>query len=77
MRLGKVWCGVAGRAVREWVGAVIWVADPLIVVIGRFSEGVVGSGDGSVEPLAIGVVWIHVCEVWAVGRDVEAMVALW
>ena len=77
MRLGQVWCGVVGRAVWEWVGAVIWVADPLIVVIGRLSEGVVGSGDRAVEPLAIGVVWVHVCEVRAVVREVEAMVTLW
>jgi hypothetical protein len=62
----------------EWVGAVFRVADPLIVVIGRLSEGVVGSGYRAVEPLAIGSsgIWIHVSDVRAVVRKVEAMVAL-
>ncbi len=45
---------------------VIWFADPLVAVIGRFSEGVVRSGDRVVEPLAIGVAWIRVSKFRAV-----------
>ena len=51
-------------------------ADQLVVVIDRLSEGVVRSEDRAVEPLVIGVAWIHVGDVRAVIREVEAMVAL-
>ena len=35
-----------------------------------------GARDGGVEPLAIGVAWVHVGDVRAIVREVEAMVAL-
>ena len=35
-----------------------------------------GAGDGIVEPLSIGVAWVHVCCVRAVVCEVEAVVAL-
>ena len=67
---------LGGRAAWEWVRAVIRVADPLVVVIGRFSEGVVGSGDRAVESLSVGVAWMHVSDVRAVISEVKTVVAL-
>ena len=59
-----------------WVWAVVRVVEPLIVVVGSLTEGVVGAGNSAVEPLSIGVTWLHVCSVGAVERVVEAMLSL-
>ncbi len=62
---------------RAWVWAVIRVADPLIIMVGCFSERVVGARDGAMEPLTIGVTWLNVDNIGAVECEVEAVLAFW
>ena len=62
--------------VRVWVGAVVRVVEPLVVVVGCLTERVVGARDSTVEPLPIGVTWLHVSDVGAVKRVVEAVLSL-
>ena len=63
---------------RAWVWAVIRVADPLIIMVGCFSERLVGARDGAMEPLTIGVTWLNVGNNGAVDEcEVEAVLAFW
>ena len=76
-RVREVWRGVLCTIVMVWVGAVVSVVEPLVVVVvGCLTERVVGARNSAVEPLSIGVTWLHVCGVGAVERVVEAMLSL-
>ena len=76
-RLWEVRWRVVCAIVRAWVWAVVRVIVSLVVVVGRLSEGVVGArGDDAMEPLAIRVACLHIGNVGAVEREVEAVLAL-
>jgi hypothetical protein len=75
-RVREVWRGVLCTIVMVWVGAVVRIIDPLVVVVGCLTERVVGARNSAVEPLSIGVTWLHVCNVGAVERVVEAVLSL-
>ena len=73
----EVWRGVVCAIVRVWVAAVVRVVEPLVVVVGCLTERVVvGARDSTVEPLPIGVTWLHVSDVGAVKCVVEAVLSL-
>ena len=59
-----------------WVWAVVRVVELLVVVVGCLTERVVGARDSTVEPLTIEVTWLHVSDVGAVERVVEAVLSL-
>ena len=59
-----------------WVWAVFRVVETLVVVIGCVTEIVVGARGGTVEPLSRGVTWLHVGDVGAIERVVEAVLSL-
>ena len=75
-RVREVWRGVLCTIVMVWVGAVVRVVEPLVVMVGCLTERVLGARNSAVEPLSIGVAWLHVCGVGAVERVVEAMLSL-
>ena len=62
--------------VAVWVWAVFRVVEPLVVVVDCLTERVVGARDSNVEPLSIGVTWLHVGDVGAIERVVEAVLSL-
>ena len=72
----EVWRGVVCTVLMVWVGTVVRVVEPLVVVVGCLTERVVGARNSTVEPLSIGVTWLHVCNVGAVERVVEAVLSL-
>ena len=72
----EVWRGVLCTIMMVWVGAVVRVVEPLVVVVGCLTERVVGAGNSAMEPLSIGVTWLHVCSVEAVERVIETMLSL-
>ena len=75
-RVREVWRGVLCTTVTVWVGAVVRVVEPPVVVVGCLTERVVGAGNGTMEPLSIGVTGLHVCGVGAVECVVVAMLSL-
>ena len=75
-RVREVWRRVLCTIGMVWVGAAVRVVEPLVVVVGCLTERVVGARNGSVEPLSIGLTWLHVGGVGAVERVVEAVLSL-
>ena len=75
-RVREVWRGVLCMTVMVWVGAVVRVVEPPVVVVGCLTERVVGARNGTMEPLSIGVTGLHGCGVGAVECVVEAMLSL-
>ena len=57
------------------VGSVHWIVQPLGVVAGCLTEGVVLTGDNGVEPCTVWFSWGHVADVWAVEAVISGVVA--